>query len=135
MSLRSFLLIAWCFVLYNTAVAQSPIDDLNAQRSILIQNGESTENVDMQLYHLGYLPKAIVHQNSSVQIEFPFYHPISTDKATRVQQRLTAYYPFLTEIEVLVPEKKIRASFTQVPTAEMINEIVSHFSYSGYEIH
>ncbi len=119
----------------NPLNAQQNVEDLLNQRQGLIATGASTTSIDQQLYQLGHIPKAVVSLVTPNQIEFPFYHPISQEKVVRIQQRLIATYSFVSNIEVLQNISKIRITYTQAPDATMINELVTHFSYAGYEIH
>ncbi|MFY7990075.1 MAG: hypothetical protein ACOVO3_05035 [Fluviicola sp.] len=117
------------------AYAQSTVQELLTQREVLIASGTSTSAIDSQLYGLGHVPKAIVNMSGTNQIEFPFYQAIPQEKVQRIQSRLMSYYSYVTAIDVLLSENKIRVTYSSAPTAEMINELVSHFSYIGHEVH
>jgi hypothetical protein len=129
--MSSVMLLFWA----NSLCAQENVVALLNQRQALIDAGSSTSSVDQQLYQLGHVPAAIVTMISSNQLEFPYYHPIPQEKIVRIQQRLMATYSYVSNIEVLQNISKIRITYTQAPDAAMINELVTHFSYVGHEIH
>lgn len=132
---RLLLCTAIVFFLANSLSAQQNIGDLLTQRQTIISNGGSTISIDQQLYQLGHVPTAIVKQENPLLINFEYFHLISPGNAQQLQQRFLASYSFINNIEILTTVNRVRVNFNQSPTEEMINRIVSHFSFNGYEIH
>ena len=111
--------------------------ELYTSRAQLIEADSSTTTVDRQLYALNERFPAIVHVQSSgaeSTIVFPYFLEITPDRKDRIIQRLTAYYTWITSMNISEATNTVTVSFHTQDLQEQLGELVSHFGYIGYEI-
>jgi len=117
--------------------AQSDISALRAERSVRISESSSTKDIDLRLYELGERPAAVIRystlENGTIRLEFPIYLPVNAERAERVVQRLTATYPFLTSMQLNPAEDQAICILQAGTSEEQMEEITTHFGYSGHE--
>jgi hypothetical protein len=136
------ILIVLAFVAcpcFSASAQSTDISALLSERSVLIAQGQSTRELDQQLFNANYRPKAIIHaellENGSRRITFPLYLTLTEDKKGSVVQRLAGHYPYLTSLEI---DTDLRQAVMYVPatvSTEELNAIFDHFGYLGYEEH
>ncbi|MGV3609931.1 MAG: hypothetical protein ACO1N0_03210 [Fluviicola sp.] len=115
---------------------QSDVDSLNSVRSQLIANNQSTTEVDLLLYQSGNNPTCIIRQLDNYTFTFTPYHSLGdAQREERVNLRLKAHYAFLNVIDFENNFTSVRINCNEQLTPTIINELVSHFGYNGYEIH
>ena len=127
-------------LLFFTTIAfgqtQSGVDSLNAVRSQLISNNQSTSEVDMLLHQSGNNPACLIQQLDDFTFTFVPYRPLGdAQREEKVNLRLKAHYTYLNVIDFSDDFTSVRINCNQQLTSAMINELVSHFGYNGYEIH
>lgn len=120
------------------ATTNSTITDLLHQRATLIEQSQSTRDLDVQLAELGYRPKAIISsqtlENGSLRIEFSIYRAIPEEKKERVIQRLSSYYAStILSLEIDTELLKVALFVNANISSEEIDAIIDHFGYSGHE--
>jgi len=140
---NSFLLVLFFCMFTGISISQnttanSAITDLLNQRAMLIEEAQSTRDIDVQLVELGYRPKAVIHSqttvNGGIRIEFPIYLLIPADKKDRVIQRLSNYYaPTLFSLEIDTELRMVTLFVNATISSEEIDSIIDHFGYSGHE--
>ena len=114
----------------------SDVDSLNSVRSQLIANNQSTSEVDMLLHQSGNNPACIIQQLDNYTFEFTAYRPLGdAQREEKVNLRLKAHYAFLNSIDFSDDFTSVRINCNEQLTPAIINELVSHFGYNGYEIH
>ncbi|WP_343636565.1 hypothetical protein [Fluviicola sp.] len=112
------------------------VDSLNSVRSQLISNGQSTSEVDMLLHQAGSNSKCIIQQLDDFTFTFVSYRPLGdAQREERVNLRLKSHYPYLNVIDFSDDFTSVRINCNVQLTPAMINELVLHFGYNGYEIH
>lgn len=115
---------------------QSNIDSLNSVRSLLITNGQSTSEVDMLLHQSGNNPSCIIRQLDDFTFSFVSYRPLGdAQREEKVNLRLKSHYTYLNLIDFSDDFTSVRINCNQQLTPAIINELVSHFGYNGYEKH
>ncbi len=115
---------------------QSAVDSLNSVRSQLIANNQSTSEVDRLLHQSGNNPACIIQQLDNYTFTFTAYNPLGdAQREERVNLRLKAHYTFLNVIDFENNFTSVRINCNEQLTPTIINELVSHFGYNGYEIH
>ena len=115
---------------------QSVVDSLNSVRSQLISNGQPTSEVDMLLHQSGNNPSCIVHQLDNFTFTFVSYRPLGdSQREEKVNLRLKSHYPYVNVIDFSDDFTSVRINCNEQLTPVIINELVSHFGYNGYEIH
>lgn len=115
---------------------QSNVDSLNSVRSQLITNGQSTSEVDMLLHQSGNNPSCIIRQLDDFTFSFVSYRPLGdAQREEKVNLRLKSYYTYLNLIDFSDDFTSVRINCNQQLTPAIINELVSHFGYNGYEKH
>lgn len=70
--------------------------------------------------------------NSSLY-EFAIYSEIPEWKAERLEERLVIRYPDLAKIDIDPIKKTVVMELSQPHTPDIINQILYHFKYHGYE--
>lgn len=114
----------------------SSVDSLNSVRSQLISNSQSTSEVDMLLYQSGNNPSCIIQQLDNFTFTFVSYRPLGdAQREEKVNLRLKSHYSYLNVIDFSDDFTSVRINCNQQLTPAMINELVIHFGYNGYEIH
>lgn len=114
----------------------SNVDSLRAVRSQLISNNQSTSEVDMLLHQSGNNPTCIIQQLDNNTFTFVSYRPLGdTQREEKVNLRLKAHYAYLNVIDFSDDFTSVRINCNVQLTPAIINELVSHFGYNGYEIH
>ena len=115
---------------------QSDVDSLNSVRSQLIANNQSTSQVDILLHQSGNNPACIIQQLDNYTFTFTTYNSLGdAQREEKVNLRLKAHYAFLNAIDFSDDFTSVRINCNQQLTPTIINELVSHFGYNGYEIH
>ncbi len=115
---------------------QSGVDSLNLVRSQLISNNQSTSEVDLLLHQSGNNPACIVQQLDNYTFTFTSYRPLGdAQREEKVNLRLKAHYAYLNVIDFSDDFTSVRINCNEQLTPTIINELVSHFGYNGYEIH
>ena len=115
---------------------QSDVDSLNLVRSQLIANNQSTSQVDLLLHQSGNNPACIIRQLDNQTFTFTAYRSLGdAQREERVNIRLKAHYAFLNSIDFSDDFTSVRIHCNEQLTPTIINELVSHFGYNGYEIH
>lgn len=114
----------------------STVDSLNSVRAQLITNGQSTSEVDMLLHQAGSNPTCIIRQLDNFTFTFVSYRPLGdAQREERVNLRLKSHYPYLNVIDFSDDFTSVRINCNVQLTPAIINELVLHFGYNGYEIH
>lgn len=115
---------------------QTSVDSLNSVRSQLIATNQSTAEVDLLLHQAGNNPACIIQQLDSFTFSFVSYRPLGdAQREEKVNLRLKAHYAYLNLIDFSDDFTSVRINCNQQLTPTIINELVSHFGYNGYEIH
>ena len=65
--------------------------------------------------------------------EFTIYSEIPEWKAERLEERLVIRYPDLIKIDIDPIEKTVAMELSHPHTSDIINQILYHFKYNGYE--
>lgn len=113
---------------------QFNVDSLNSVRSQLISAGQSTSEVDMLLHQSGNNPSCVIQQLDNFTFTFVSYRPLGdSQREEKVNLRLKAHYPFLNAVDFSDDFTSVRINCNEQLTPAMINELVSHFGYNGYE--
>jgi hypothetical protein len=127
------------FVVFSTTSfgqTQNSVDSLNTVRSQLLANNQSTTEVDLLLYQSGNNPKCIIHQLDDYTFTFVPYQPLGSEqREQRMNLRLKAHYPYVNIIDFSDDLTSVRITCNELLTPLIINELVSHFGYNGYEKH
>lgn len=139
----SYLLVLLFSLFSSIAISQntetnSTISDLLSQRAALIEQSQSTRELDVQLFELGYRPKAVIHsqtlENGSLRIDFPIYRALPEEKKERVIQRLSSYYAStLLSMEIDTELLEVTLFVNATISSEEIDAIIDHFGYEGHE--
>lgn len=110
------------------------VDSLQTIRSQKIAANEPTREVDWLLYQAGKNPTCVIQQTSDFSFTFDLYQGNgSAQREQKMNLRLKAAYPFLELIDFSDDYLAVRITCKEKLTPEMINELVSHFGYIGYE--
>lgn len=105
---------------------------INTSKSALAQ--VQTQAVEKQ--NRQELPVAKVKirkELNSSSYEFTIYSEIPEWKAERLEERLVIRYPDLTKIDIDPNQKTVVMELSQPHTSDIINQILYHFKYNGYE--
>ncbi len=139
----SYLLVLLFSLFSSIAMSQnsatnSTITDLLNQRAVLIEQSQSTRDLDVQLFELGYRPKAVIRtqtlENGSLRIEFPIYKALPEEKKERVIQRLSSYYAStILSMEIDTELLEVTVFVNATISTEEIDAIIDHFGYEGHE--
>lgn len=115
---------------------QSSVDSLNTLRSQLIASNQSTSEVDMLLHQSGNNPTCIIQQLDNYTFSFTSYRPLGdAQREEKVNLRLKTHYTYLNIIDFSDDFTSVRINCNQQLSPVIINELVSHFGYNGYEVH
>lgn len=115
---------------------QNSVDSLNTLRSQLIASNQSTTEVDLQLHQSGNNPTCIIQQLDNYTFSFTSYRPLGdAQREEKVNLRLKAHYTYLNIIDFSDDFTSVRINCNQQLSPAIINELVSHFGYNGYEVH
>lgn len=115
---------------------QSSVDSLNTLRSQLIASNQSTSEVDMLLHQSGNNPTCIIQQLDNYTFSFTSYRPLGdAQREEKVNLRLKTHYTYLNIIDFSDDFTSVRINCNQQLSPAIINELVSHFGYNGYEVH
>lgn len=115
---------------------QATVDSLKSVRSQLISGNQSTTDVDLLLHQSGNNPTCIIHQSDDYTFTFVPYQPLGNEqREQKVNLRLKAHYTFLNLIDFSDDFTSVRITCNEQLTPTIINELISHFGYNGYEIH
>lgn len=113
------------------------VNQLLTERSSRITQSENTRDIDLQLFELGYRPKAVIAsqtlENGSLRIVFPTYLAISPEKKIRIEERLSQYYSYLSAISVDTELKQATIILLPTTSPEELDAIIDHFGYAGHE--
>lgn len=116
--------------------SQTNTDSLLQVRSQLISNQESTSGIDLLLHQSGNNPTCVIQQLDAYTFSFTPYQPLgSQQREERVNLRLKAHYTYLNVIDFSDDLTSVRINCNEQLTPAMINELVIHFGYNGYEVH
>lgn len=114
----------------------SGTDSLLQLRSQLISSNQSTTEVDLLLHQSGTNPTCVIHQSDQYTFSFTAYQPLGNEqREQKVNLRLKAQYSFLNLIDFSSDFTTVQISCNEPLTPTIINELVTHFGYSGYETH
>lgn len=115
---------------------QPEVDSLNQVRSQLISTNQSTKEVDLLLHQSGHNPTCIIQQLDNFTFTFIPYQPLGDEqREQRVNTRLKSHYAYLDVIDFSDDFTSVRIHCNQALTPAIINELISHFGYNGYEAH
>nr|WP_294861522.1 hypothetical protein [uncultured Fluviicola sp.] len=115
---------------------QSTVDSLRSVRSQLISGNQSTTDVDLLLHQSGNNPTCVIHQSDDYTFTFVPYQPLGNEqREQKMNLRLKAHYTFLNVIDFSDDFTSVRITCNEQLTPTIINELISHFGYNGYEIH
>jgi hypothetical protein len=115
---------------------QTSVDSLKSIRSQLISSHQSTTDVDLLLHQSGNNPTCIIHQSDDYTFTFVPYQTLGNEqREQKMNLRLKAHYPFLSVIDFSDDFTSVRITCNEQLTPTIINELISHFGYNGYEIH
>jgi hypothetical protein len=115
---------------------QNSVDSLNTLRSQLISDNQSTSEVDLLLHQSGNNPTCIIQQLDNYTFSFTSYRPLGdAQREEKVNLRLKAHYTYLNIIDFSDDFTSVRINCNQQLSPAIINELVSHFGYNGYEVH
>jgi hypothetical protein len=90
----------------------------------------------MLLHQSGNNPSCIVHQLDNFTFTFVSYRPLGdSQREEKVNLRLKSHYPYVNVIDFSDDFTSVRINCNEQLTPVIINELVSHFGYNGYEIH
>lgn len=113
------------------------VNQLLAERSSRITQSTPTRDIDLQLFELGYRPKAVVTtqmlENGSIRLNFPIYRIVSPNDALKIETRLSQNYTYMTSINVNSDLQEVTLLLNAGVSAEEIDAIVRHFGYFGHE--
>ncbi|MDH4471888.1 MAG: hypothetical protein QE487_04725 [Fluviicola sp.] len=113
------------------------ITQLLSERSSRITQSTPTRDIDMQLFELGYRPKAVVStqtlENGNLRIIFPIYLAVSADKKIRMEERLSQHYSYLSSISVDTELQQVTLLLLPTTSSEELDSIIDHFGYAGHE--
>lgn len=129
---------ATLLVLSTISFGQSPgeVDSLKQLRSQLIASSQPTAEVDLLLHQSGNNPTCVIHQADDYNFSFTPYQPLGNEqREQKVNLRLKAYYSFLNYIDFSSDFTTVHINCNEKLNPSIINELVSHFGYNGYEIH
>jgi hypothetical protein len=138
-----FTLLA-CIGLYGpawtqTTVASTDVTALLSERTALVEQGQSTRELDQQLFDAGYRPKAVVNilllENGTQRVTFPTYLMIPEDKKDRIISRLSAHMPYLSAMVINTTLREVTFFVPATVSQEELNAVFDHFGYLGYEAH
>ncbi|MES2557411.1 MAG: hypothetical protein V4604_14750 [Bacteroidota bacterium] len=137
----AFQLLFFIGLISQTAFGQTEpstaVNQLLTERSSRIAESAPTRDLDLQLFELGYRPKAIVStqtlENGNLQIVFPIYLAVSAEKKIRIEERLSQHYSYLSSISVDTELKQVTLILLPNTSSEELNSIVDHFGYAGHE--
>ena len=116
----------------NAQSDQEQVTQLLAQRETLLNQSQSTLDVDTQLFNLGYRPKAQVTIIGN-GFTFPLFLPVSPNKQAVMESRIKSICPFLLTLQLNEQDQSIIAQLAETPTPDMIQEIIIHFGFESYE--
>lgn len=115
---------------------QNSVDSLNSLRSQLISSNQSTAEVDLLLHQSGNNPTCIIQQLDNYTFTFTPYRPLGdAQREEKVNLRLKANYAYLNIVDFSDDFTSVRINCNQQLTPAIINELVTHFGYNGYEVH
>jgi len=115
---------------------QTGVDSLKSVRSQLISSNQSTTEVDLLLHQSGNNPTCIIHQSDDYTFTFVPYQPLGNEqREQKMNLRLKAHYSFLNVIDFSDDLTSVRITCNEQLTPSIINELISHFGYNGYEVH
>lgn len=117
--------------------SSTTVNQLLAERSGRIAQSENTRDLDLQLFELGYRPKAIVTtqtlENGGLRIVFPTYLTVTADKKVRIEERLSQHYSYLSSISVDTELQQVILILLPTTSSEELDAIIDHFGYAGHE--
>lgn len=117
--------------------ASTTVTQLLAERSSRIAQSTPTRDIDLQLFELGHRPKAIVTsqtlENGGLRIVFPTYLTVSAEKKTRIEERLSQHYSYLSSISVDTELQQVTLILLPTTSSEELDSIIDHFGYAGHE--
>lgn len=109
-------------------------DSLQTIRHQQIAAHESTREIDLLLYQAGQNPTCVIEQTSDFSFAFELYQGKGSEqREQKMNLRLKANYSFLELIDFSDDYLSVQITCKEKLTPEMINELVSHFGYIGYE--
>lgn len=136
--ISGFLLVL--LVCSNAAWSQEStpeISSLLSERFARLEQSQDTRSIDLQLFQLGYRPKAIITEeqleNGTLRITFPYYLSIPEEKKQRITDRLSSTYSYLISIQVATLTQEIILNIPIEDASTKIDELVNHFGYEGHE--
>jgi len=112
---------------------EEQIATLLEQRTSLNDQSLNTLDVDRQLFNLGYRPKAEITSTGN-SFSFPVFLPVAPEKQAVMESRIKSICPFLVSLQLNPQLQTITAVVTGSVTESMINDIITHFGFVGYEI-
>ncbi|WP_341906458.1 hypothetical protein [Fluviicola taffensis] len=115
---------------------QATVDSLRSVRSQLISSNQSTTDVDLLLHQSGNNPTCIIHQSDDYTFTFVPYQPLGNEqREQKMNLRLKAHYTYLNVIDFSDDFTSVRITCNEQLTPAIINELIIHFGYNGYETH
>lgn len=136
--LISFVTIAslTCFSTTGLGQTQTSVDSLYTVRTQLILDHQSTIEIDLQLHQLGNNPTCVIQKLDEYSFKFiPYQGNLTEQREQKMNLRLKPHYSYLSTINFGDNFTSVIITCTEVITPSIINELVSHFGYNGYEIH
>lgn len=122
---------------YGQTETSAAVTQLLSERSSRITQSTPTRDIDMQLFELGYRPKAVVTtqtlENGSLRVIFPTYLAVSADKKVRIEERLSQHYAYLSSISVDTDLQQVTLILLPTTSSEELDSIIDHFGYAGHE--
>ncbi|WP_430403516.1 hypothetical protein [Fluviicola sp.] len=113
---------------------QATVDSLRSVRSQLISSNQSTTDVDLLLHQSGNNPTCIIHQSDDYTFTFVPYQPLGNEqREQKMNLRLKAHYTYLNVIDFSDDFTSVRITCNEQLTPAIINELIIHFGYNGYE--
>ena len=113
------------------------VTQLLSERSSRITQSTPTRDIDLQLFELGYRPKAVITtqtlENGSLRIIFPTYLAVSADKKARIEERLSQHYSYLSSISVDTDLQQVTLMLLPNTSSGELDSIIDHFGYAGHE--
>lgn len=130
------VLLAYCNISWGQEF-NSGIDSLLSERSARVEQLQDTRSIDLQLFQLGYRPKAIITteqlENGTLRVTFPTYLIIPEEKKQRIIDRLSNTYSYLISIQIAVETQETILNIPAENASAKIDELVNHFGYEGHE--
>jgi hypothetical protein len=133
-----YVLICSIFFFSTIGFGQSTIntDSLKTIRTQLIAANQSTTEIDLLLHQAGSNPTCIIQQLNDRTFKFiPYQGTLDEQREQRMNLRLKSYFSYLNTIDFSDNFTSVTINCTENLTPQIINELISHFGYYGYEIH